>query len=279
MFFFFITILSWLSRRLIGDWLATSCIKSQRGPHDVADQSATSPRSVADHSPTSRRTTAIPSRNSSATSAIVMNFGRGEIAEQLHYMSDRGFKQPCMQIWFLFFCISRKIPMNKRSFKLKSFTNVPVETFLILFMVGVIFNGCHFSTCRTCKKIDPCDILSPHETHFSKAKRLFLNVEKWHLGRFSTGVIIRRYTGRKDPCCKHYKYKEWVSFFWVHGNESYRGTNKSSENRFAVHAMCLSCVPIHSQLTQNKDIFGSRTICLFRATIHLPWTQNKTLIP
>ena len=69
---------------------------------------------------------------------------------------------------------------------------------------------------------------------------------------------------------KHCKYKEWVSFFWVHGEwivarhkqigrEPLRGSrdlfvlrNKSAENRFAVHAICLS-----------------------RATIHSPWTQKK----
>ena len=98
MFFFFITLLSLLGRRLIGDWSAisrgpvhdrsaTSCIKSQRGPHEVAD----SRRSVGDQSPISRRPTAKPSCDSSATSAIVMNFGRGEVAERLQCMSDLGF--------------------------------------------------------------------------------------------------------------------------------------------------------------------------------------------
>ena len=86
MFFFFITLLSLLGRRLVGDRSATSCIKSQRGPHEVADQSATS-----------RRPTAKPSCDSSATSAtsaIVMNFGRGEVAERLQCMSDWGFTLP-----------------------------------------------------------------------------------------------------------------------------------------------------------------------------------------
>ena len=66
MFFFFITLLSLLGRRLIGDWSATSrgpvpdrsatsCIKSQRGPHEVADQSPISRQLVSDQSPTSRR--------------------------------------------------------------------------------------------------------------------------------------------------------------------------------------------------------------------------------
>ena len=101
MFFFFITLLSLLGRRLIGDWSAisrgpvpdrsaTSCIKSQRGPHEVADQSPISRRPVPDQSPTSRRPTAKPSCDSSATSAIVMNFGRGEVAERLQCMSDLG---------------------------------------------------------------------------------------------------------------------------------------------------------------------------------------------
>ena len=74
MFFFFITLLS--------------CIKSQRGPHEVADQSPISRRPVPDQSPTSRRPTAKPSCDSSA---IVMNFGRGEVAERLQCMSDLGF--------------------------------------------------------------------------------------------------------------------------------------------------------------------------------------------
>ena len=98
MFFFFITLLSLLGQRLIGDWLAisqgpvpdrsaTSCIKSQRGPHEVADQSPISRRPVPDQSPTSRRPTAKPSCDSSA---IVMNFGRGEVAEWLQCMSDLG---------------------------------------------------------------------------------------------------------------------------------------------------------------------------------------------
>ena len=103
MFFFFISVLSWLGRRPIGDWSATSrgpvpdrsatsCIKSQRGPHEVADQSPISRQPVPDWSPTSRRPTAKPSCDFSATSAIVLNFGRGEVAERLQCMSDLGFK-------------------------------------------------------------------------------------------------------------------------------------------------------------------------------------------
>ena len=58
---------------------------------------------------------------------------------------------------------------------------------------------------------------------------------------------------RKDPCWKHCKYKEWVSCFsGFMGNGSERGTNKSSENRFAVHMICLSRAPIHSPWTQKK---------------------------
>ena len=59
MFFFFITVLSWLGRQLIGnrsatsrgpvpDRSATSCIKSQRGPNEVANQSPISRQPVAD---------------------------------------------------------------------------------------------------------------------------------------------------------------------------------------------------------------------------------------
>ena len=78
MFFFFITLLSLLGRRLIGDWSAisrgpvpdrsaTSCIKSQRGPHEVADQSPISRRPVPDQSPTSRRRVADQLQNLVAT--------------------------------------------------------------------------------------------------------------------------------------------------------------------------------------------------------------------
>ena len=106
MFFSFITVLSWLGRRPIGDWSATSrgpvsdrsatsCIKSQRGPHEVADQSPISRQPVPDKSPTSRRPTAKPSCDCSATSAIVLNFGRGEVVERLQCMSDLGLTYPC----------------------------------------------------------------------------------------------------------------------------------------------------------------------------------------
>ena len=95
MFVFFITILSGLGRRTIGDWSAIS-----RGPvgdqlHQVAKTSPRGRRSVGNQSPiigdrttTSWRPTAKPSCDSSATSAIVMNFGRGEVAERLQYICD-----------------------------------------------------------------------------------------------------------------------------------------------------------------------------------------------
>ena len=128
MFFFFITLLSLLGRRLIGDWSAisrgpvpdrsaTSCIKSQRGPHEVADQSPISRRPVPDQSATSRRPTAKPSCDSSATSAIVMNFGRGEVAERLQCMSDLGFS---------------KIVIKTECSKQRAVTASPFETTLSL---------------------------------------------------------------------------------------------------------------------------------------------------
>ena len=51
---------------------------------------------------------------------------------------------------------------------------------------------------------------------------------------------------RKGLCRKHCKYKESVSFSGFMGNELERGTNKSSENGFAVHALYLSLARIHS---------------------------------
>ena len=85
--------LTWsaIDRRLVGDQLHQVAKRSPRGRRPVADQSATSPRLVADQSPTSRRPTAKPSCDSSATSAIVLNFGRGEVAERLQCMSVLGF--------------------------------------------------------------------------------------------------------------------------------------------------------------------------------------------
>ena len=78
MFFFFITLLSLLGRRPIGDCAAisrgpvpdrsaTSCIKSQRGPHEVADKSPISRQPVPDQSPTSRRRVAEQLQNLAAT--------------------------------------------------------------------------------------------------------------------------------------------------------------------------------------------------------------------
>ena len=103
MFFFFITVLSLLGRRPIGDWSTTSrgpvpdrsaisCIKSQRGTHEVADQSPIS----RNQSPISRRPTAKPSCDSSATSAIVLNFGRGEVAEYV-WLRLKGSDRPVIQ--------------------------------------------------------------------------------------------------------------------------------------------------------------------------------------
>ena len=39
-------------------------------------------------------------------------------------------------------------------------------------------------------------------------------------------------------------------YFFSMGNESERGINKSSENHFAIHAICLSRAPIHSPWIQ-----------------------------
>ena len=108
--------------RPLRDWqfspIAEVATRSPIGPGEVAEKSATSReprcdqisrsqvfehaqkpgcdwfgRPVGNQSPTSRRPTAKPSCDSSATSAIVMNFGRGEVAERLQYMSDWGFSE------------------------------------------------------------------------------------------------------------------------------------------------------------------------------------------
>ena len=64
------------------------------------------------------------------------------------------------------------------------------------------------------------------------------NFSRRILGRVFVGII------------KHIRNKCLFSGFM--GNESYRGTNKSSKNRFAVHAICLSRTTIHSPWTQKK---------------------------
>ena len=71
--------------RPVGDQLHQVAKRSPRGRRPVADQSATSPRSVTDQLQK-------PSCDSSVTSAIVLNFGRGEVAERLQCMSDWGLR-------------------------------------------------------------------------------------------------------------------------------------------------------------------------------------------
>ena len=63
-----------------------------------------------------------------------------------------------------------------------------------------VYGGSQFSTGVIILRVrhvknDPCDIFSTHETRFSMARGSFLYDEKLPLGRFSTGVVIRRYTG------------------------------------------------------------------------------------
>ena len=43
------------------------------------------------------------------------------------------------------------------------------------------------------------------------------------------------------------------------GNEWERGTNKSSENRFAVHAICLSGAPIYFHEPRKKTFLKKNT--------------------
>ena len=56
---------------------------------------------------------------------------------------------------------------------------------------------------------------------------------------------------RKGRWSKHCQYKEWVSYFLGSWGIN-RSAEQTSENRFAVHAICLSRAPIHSSWTQNK---------------------------
>ena len=62
--------------------------------------------------------------------------------------------------------------------------------------------------------------------------------------------VYRRILGRVLVGNIVYISNEWV-FFWVCG-EWIRAQNKSSENLFAVHKICLSRAPIHYRWTQKK---------------------------
>ena len=79
------------------------------------------------------------------------------------------------------------------------------------------------------------------------------NVYRRILGRVFVGNIVNI----RNECL----------FSGFMGNESERGTNKSSENRFTVHAICLSCTLIHSPWIQKKDTHSLNIIksfCHFR---------------
>ena len=97
-------------RWLVGDRSPTGRRPVASSRKEVPTRSPTSRRSVGNQSPISRRPTAKPSCDSSATSAIVMNFGRGEVAERLQctvYVwlrlkvipGEAGFGIDCFKIW------------------------------------------------------------------------------------------------------------------------------------------------------------------------------------
>ena len=90
MFSFFITLLSLLGRRLVGDRSPTGRRPVASSRKEVPMRSPISRQPVPDQSPTSGRPTAKPSCDSFA---IVMKFGRGEVAERLQCMSDWGFNR------------------------------------------------------------------------------------------------------------------------------------------------------------------------------------------
>ena len=99
---------------------------------------------------------------------------------------------------FDLFCIFRENTHEQQLIQAKILYQCPSRNIL-----DFVYGGSHFSTgvifLRVRHvKIDPCDILSTHETRFSTARGHFLYDEKWPLGRFSTGVVIRRYTGEKN---------------------------------------------------------------------------------
>ena len=67
-------------------------------------------------------------------------------------------------------------------------------------ILDYLYAGSQFSTGVVFPRVrhvknEPCDIFSTHETRFSTASGSFLYDEKWPLGRLSTGVVIRRYSG------------------------------------------------------------------------------------
>ena len=96
---------------------------------------------------------------------------------------------------FDLFCIFGKIPMNNSSFKLKFLPMPLLKHFRFCLWWESFFNGGHFSTCQTRKKSTSVTFFYTWDTFFY-GQGSFLYDEKWPLGRFSTGVVIRRYT-----CC------------------------------------------------------------------------------
>ena len=96
-------------------------------------------------------------------------------------------------LYSIYFAFSGKIPMNNSSFKLKSFTNAPLDCRFCLWWES-FFNGGHFSTYQTRKKSTPV-------TFFLHMRHVFLRPGVISLRRKMTprsifdGVVIRRYTG------------------------------------------------------------------------------------
>ena len=79
------------------------------------------------------------------------------------------------------------------------------------------------------------------------------NKVKFPISEGNLNFLLCSENFRRNLCWRHCKYKEWVSFFSrLMGNESQCGTNKSHENRFAVHAICLFSTAIHFPLTEKK---------------------------
>ena len=107
-------------------------------------------------------------------------------------------------------------------------------------------------------------------------------------------LIFREITSQhQDKVLVYYIYgvlsiKEWVSFFWVHGEwivaRDYGGWFVPFRLFVMAPSLCRREItkrrngtnqPPYGTNKSREPRSGSRPICLFRATIHSPWTQKK----
>ena len=125
---------------------------------------------------------------------------------------------------FDLFCIFRENTHEQQLIQAKILYQCPSRNILDFVYCGSHFSrGVIFLRVRHVK-IDPCDIFSTHETRFFYGQGSFLYDEKWPLGRFSTGVVIRRYTG---------------SWIYVLQHIVFIATSNWKHNQKKIHVNCI----------------------------------------